>query len=66
MYRPIGWKNPYPEHIHEHDDYEQGADAMLQGLSCEGSIRTKGDTPTVLIELPNIHNGTWVFIPDKE
>ena len=68
MYRPIGWNNTY------RDDnmmgcacrgaYEAGADAMLQGLALEGSIRTKGDDPLVTITLPNIKNGTWVFIPD--
>ena len=43
MYRPEGWKNPYPKEgrampenipwVVFHDAYEAGADAMLEGLN---------------------------------
>lgn len=74
MYRPLGW-NKLDKHPCAGDgclecrdvyNYERGADDMLGGLALAGSIRTKGNDLTVLIELPNIHNGTWVFVPDDD
>lgn len=73
MYRPPRWDNPYLTVWHGRipcDDgcdveiFEAGADAILQGLVMEGSIRTEGNTPLVTITLPNIKKGTWVFVPD--
>ncbi len=69
--RPATWSNPYIGKANtpyamalQRDAYEEGADAMLLLLSLEGSIRTHSTASTVLIELPNIQDGTWVFVPD--
>ena len=61
MYRPDGWKNPYPENIMDRwseEAFEAGADAMLEAL------RNKDVFPKSKAEF--LKRGKTVFIPGEE
>ena len=69
QYRPNRWENPHsnnpdPDKVYmwtRHDDFEAGADAMLEGLKKEGVYRESVwpfDAPRQKT------NGHWCFIPE--
>lgn len=73
MYRPDGLKNPYSEDwATAYKVYEQGADAMLEGLIKQPSNRGANvlyvdelaDSSTIIHE-PH-RKGYLVFIPEEE
>ena len=69
MYRPEGWKNPYheetgrvpDEHNAEFQDYEAGADAMLEGLKKQNVT-----LPDIIHHYTLGKLGKLVFIPEEE
>ena len=79
-WRPKGWKNPYhdktgripDENNAEFQDYEAGADAMLEGIK-KGS-KILGQTARNMLStsvqwydsVTDSKNGDWFFIPDEE
>lgn len=78
MWRPNDWKNPhnpeaniFPDEVswtcvrREHNAFEAGADAMLEGLKKLGK-HTDGTAPTLSIDVLLGQSGYLILIPDKK
>ena len=69
MWRPEGWKNPFPIEAENNPDsayaigrrsFEAGADAMLERL------KSQAHQDWLATPAGESAKGKWVFIPDEE